>query len=162
MLEAHKPALAGEDYRRLRAMLLDGELAGLANGVKTIADAGAMVEAIDSEEAGEFLKPERLRELRDFALVKKAELLAKGEGFPAAIDFLKEAAAKYGSDAALEGSLKVFHSNRVAFLHNSFAAAFNKRDYELAWKLAAQALEEYPGNKQLAADLAAAQKAAGQ
>jgi hypothetical protein len=53
-------------------------------------------------------------------------------------------------------------SNRLVSLHNAFVALYNKRNYEGAKQAALDALAEFPGNRQFASDVSAADKALSQ
>ncbi|MDR1904823.1 MAG: hypothetical protein LBQ88_21395 [Treponema sp.] len=146
---------------KLGVIILDTELTGKTQKIRTIADAEAILALIDeSEQDADGLPPERAVELRNFALVKKSELISKEQGWPAAIEFLETSIARYGANALLEKNLQVFRSNYVADFHNAFARAYNRRNYTEAIKIAEEALKEFPENRQLTADLDTARKAA--
>jgi tetratricopeptide (TPR) repeat protein len=152
VLALHRSKLSSGDYDRFDAMLTDNELARMTREIKGIAGAEELLAFLDR--AGESLpiEPGRVREFRVFALLKKAEYLVKGAGLRAAIGFIEDAIARYGPEPRLESNLKALHSNRVAELHNSFAAAYNKRNYAEAREIIEKALEEYPGDRQLLRD----------
>jgi tetratricopeptide (TPR) repeat protein len=146
---------------KLGLMILDAELTGKTQKIRTITDAEAVLAEIDiSERAGNGLPAERVTELRNFALVKKSELISKAQGWPAAIAFLETGIARYGNNPLLERNLQVFRSNYVTDFHNAFARAYNRHNYIEAIEIVEEALKEFPGNRQLTADLATAKKAA--
>jgi hypothetical protein len=65
----------------------------------------------------------------------------------------------YGPDPRFNEHLRVFRTNRVADLHNAFAEAYNKKDIENARTIITEALEEFPGNRQLLSDKQLADRA---
>jgi len=145
--------------RILESMIEDSALTAQANAIKSTPEADALLERLALPETEAAIGPARLGELRAFALGKKAELMMKaGEGREA-VAMLEAAAARYPGDAALANSLKTARANRAASLHNQFAAAYNKRNYDEARELALRGLEEYPRNAQLKRDLALVDKA---
>jgi len=134
--------------------VISNEITGRINGIRTIPQADETLAWIDQAEEKGLLSDARGRELRTGALNNKAVLLSREKGEAAAISFLEGALARYGRDRPLEAQLQIFRNNRIARLHNTFAAAFNQRNYEEALRLAASALEEYPGNRQFLSDQA--------
>jgi tetratricopeptide (TPR) repeat protein len=148
LLNARASRLGPENYEKLDAMLSDTELGAAVTAIKTIRDADAVLAALDN--AG--IQAARIKEMRIYALLKKAEFLAKEQGWQAAISFTETAEADYGPDPRFNEHLRVFRTNRVADLHNAFADAYNKKDIEKARTIIAGALEEFPGNRQLLSD----------
>ncbi|MDR2109692.1 MAG: hypothetical protein LBP32_00130 [Spirochaetaceae bacterium] len=65
----------------------------------------------------------------------------------------------YGENSRLTNALRVFRSNRLAEFHNTFAGLYNRGDYEEARRVIQEALEEFPGNRQLTTDLNMAERA---
>ncbi|MDR2094698.1 MAG: hypothetical protein LBP76_04165 [Treponema sp.] len=150
-----------EGAAKLEVMILDTELTDQTKRIRTIADAEAVLAVIDeSEQHAGGIPADRIAELRNFALVKKSELISKAQGWPAAIAFLETGIARYGANPLLEKNLQVFRSNYLADFHNAFARAYNRRNYTEALKIAEEALKEFPGNRQLTSDLETARKAA--
>jgi hypothetical protein len=158
-LRAGEGRINGENRGRLEAQLVDAELVKQSGEVKTVAAAEAGLEAVKKAEGRGLLPAARIEELRTFLLLKAGELRAAEAGWAAAIAYAEDLASRYGPNRRLEDQLRVFRSNRVADLHNAFAAAYNRRDYGEARRIAAEALGEFPGNRQLLQDRDLAEKA---
>jgi tetratricopeptide (TPR) repeat protein len=140
-------------YNQLNSLVVDAELLNRISGIRGAEDAEAVLRTIASAENQSTISANRAMELRNFILIKEGERLATEQGPPAAIAYTEAAIARYGKNANLEEALRVHRSNRVADLHNSFADLFNRREYESARKFLQAALTEFPGNRQLTADL---------
>jgi tetratricopeptide (TPR) repeat protein len=151
-LHRNMPRLSPAYFNILDSMVLDAELTQLATEIKTLQEADAALEIINNIQPRSPLSPGRKEDLRIFALIKKGELLAEERGWREAADFIATAIGLYGSDRRLEQSLQVFRSNRVTELHNTFAGLYNQGRYEEARAFIRAALEEFPGNRQLATD----------
>jgi tetratricopeptide (TPR) repeat protein len=156
-LQASK--LNPDDYDRFEAMLMDNELTKMVAGIKGIADVEALLALLEGAGKDFPVQAERVREFQVFALLKKAEYLAQGEGLPAAIAFIEDAALRYDPEPRLQANLKTLRNKRVAELHNNFAAAYNKRNYAEARNIIEKALEEYPDNPRLLSDAETVRKA---
>jgi hypothetical protein len=151
-LAAHASKISPETHRRFRAMLTDAELFHIVTGLKTIKDADEALAALDLAE-GEALLPEaRLKELRTFAVIKKAGFLIKEWGIKEALAYAESARAAYGGGSQLDAQIRALREGRIAELHNGFAAAYNRRDFEKAGELIFAALEEFPEDPRLLAD----------
>jgi hypothetical protein len=151
LLAANASKLTSENYRRFRAMLTDAELFHIVTGIRTIRDADEALAALDSAEEEAFLAEGRLKELRTFAVIKKAGFIAKETGIREALTYAESARPGSG-DPQLEALIKSLKESRVAELHNAFAAAYNSRDFEQAGGLIRSALEEFPEDTRLLAD----------
>jgi tetratricopeptide (TPR) repeat protein len=144
--------LSPAQFDTLDTMVLDAELTQLTTGIKTLKEAETALEIINSVRPRAPLSQGRKEELRAFALIKKGELLAEERGWREAAAFVETAIGQYGPDPKLENVLRVFRDNRVTELHNTFAGLYNQGRYEEARAFIRAALEEFPGNRQLAMD----------
>jgi hypothetical protein len=151
-LDANASKLKPETHRRFRAMLADAELFHMVTGLKTIKDADDALAALDIAEGEALLTDGRLKELRTFAVIKKAGFMVKDQGAKEAIAYAESARDAYGGDSQLDAQIRALRENRVAELHNGFAAAYNRRDFEKAGELIRVALEEFPENTRLLTD----------
>jgi tetratricopeptide (TPR) repeat protein len=149
-LAANASKLSADDYRRFLTMLADAELFHQVTAIRTIQDADTALAALDSAEA--LVPEERLNELRIFAVIKKAGFIAKERSVKEAIAYAESARADYGGDSQLDAQIRSLRDSRLAELHNAFAAAYNRRDFEQAGELIEAALEEFPENPRLLAD----------
>jgi tetratricopeptide (TPR) repeat protein len=147
-LNARSSRLDPESYQKLDFMLTETELSRVVTAVKTIQEADAALALLDDVSGASA----RIKEMRIFVLLKKAEFLAKEQGWQAAIAFIEAAAADRGPDPRFDEYLRVFRSNRVADLHNAFADAYNKKDIEKARTIITEALKEFPEIRQLLSD----------
>jgi tetratricopeptide (TPR) repeat protein len=139
-------------FDTLDTLILDAELTQLTTGIKTLDDAEAALEIINHIQPRSPLPPGRKEDLRTFALLREGELLAAEKGWREAADFIAAVIGQYGSDPKLENGLRVFYSNRVAELHNTFADLYNHGRLEEARAFIKTALEEFPGSRQLMMD----------
>jgi hypothetical protein len=151
-LTRYAPRLKSEDARSLEALILDAELVKLSGKITSPAAAEAGLASVEAAEARSLLSSRRLAELKTFFLLKAGELRAAEAGWAAAGAYTGTLLDRYGPNRQVEEQLRTFRSNRVAELHNSFAAAYNRRDYAEARRIIAGALEDFPGNRQLLQD----------
>jgi hypothetical protein len=158
-LAANESRLSSENYKRLRAMLADAELFYIVTGFKTTKDADDALVALDSAEGEALLAGGRLKELRIFAVIKKAGFMAKDGSVREALTYAESAREKYGGDSQLDAQIRVLRDSRAAELHNGFAAVYNRQDFEKAGELIRAALEEFPENSRLLADRELLEKA---
>jgi tetratricopeptide (TPR) repeat protein len=158
-LNAHAAALTADNFNRLEALVLDAELTQQASAVWNSGEAEILLRSIDNALDRGALAERRARELRSFVVVKEGERLASSEGSPSAVSYIEAALAKYGRDTQMENAVRVYRSNRIAELHNAFAALYNRGDYDGAARLIRSALEEFPGNRNLTQDLNLAERA---
>jgi tetratricopeptide (TPR) repeat protein len=155
-LARHGSALTPDNFEKLDLMVLDAELLRLSAQAKTAAEAEAALKAVG--DAAERLPRNRIDELRTFVLAREAERRA-AEDPQAAIAYIEAAIAQYGGNSRLTAVLQAVRSNRIARFHNNFAALYNRGNYEEARRAAEEALREFPGNRQLTADLNLAERA---
>lgn len=152
--QAQAPLLA--KLASARKALAGAELSSLAASVKNTSGADAALDVVTRNPRG--AEPEIVRELSIFLTLKKGEFTAKEQSWRAAIAFTAGAAAEY-RDRRLEEQLKAFTANRIAELHNSFAAAYNRKDFENAQNIIRAALEEFPGNSRFLRDMELVERA---
>jgi tetratricopeptide (TPR) repeat protein len=158
-LSANTPRLSPANFDRLDALVLEAELVNFSNHISGADEAEAALEAISAAERRAILPPARITEMRTFVLLKEGERLKNEEDIAAAIAFTEAGIARYGRNSRLDEALRVYRSNRVAALHNTFAELFNRGDYPDAYRIIQAALEEFPGNRQLMSDLTLAEQA---
>ncbi|MDR0601832.1 MAG: hypothetical protein LBG42_05570 [Treponema sp.] len=153
-LAARASVLSGENYERMDAMVLEAELAEMAQAVKSADEAGGALAAIAAAEKRAVLPAERIAELRTFVVEKTAALLAAppARDWSAAIAFLEKAAADYGSSRRWEQALENYRVNYAAEYHNRFADAYNTRNFDEARRILDEGLALFPGNRLLLAD----------
>jgi hypothetical protein len=156
VLAANASHLDAEDYTRLGAMLTDAGLSQKVSAIKTMKDADDVLGLLKNSSA--LLPAGRLKEMTIYALCKKAEFTAESGGYKIAIVFTEAALKEHGPDSRFDNLLKAFRANRVAELHNAFADAYNKKNFEKARALIEDALGEFPGNSQLLRDKEMADK----
>jgi tetratricopeptide (TPR) repeat protein len=151
-LASNASKLSPETHRRFRAMLADAELFHMVTGLKTINEADDALAALDSAAGEALLTHGRLKELRIFAVIKKAGFMVKDGGVKEALACAESARDAYGGDSQLDALIRSLKEGRVAELHNGFAAAYNRRDFEKAGELIRAALEEFPEDTRLLTD----------
>jgi tetratricopeptide (TPR) repeat protein len=158
-LEANAAILSRDNFDRLDAMVLDAELMQRSTAIQTSEEAEAVLLTIDNTRSRGVLTENRIKELRNFIILKEGERLSVSGGVRAAISYTEAAIARYGRDTKLENALRVYRSNLQAELHNTFADLYNRGDYDGAGRFIRTALEEFPGNRSLTQDLNLAEKA---
>ena len=159
ILDREASRFAPADFGKLDALVTDAELFQVTTMVSNSEDAEKALEII-SQAAERGLVPEaRIQELRNFVLLKEAERRSKSSGLKAAMEYLESASGTYGSNQQLQNALRIYNANRAIELHNQFAGLFNSRKYDEAYRHIQNALQEYPGDRQLLSDLAAAERA---
>jgi hypothetical protein len=159
ILTQYTARLSGEHYRQLNTLLVDAELLKRISGMRGAEDAEAILRTIAASENQSTLSEDRAEEMRNFILIKEGERIAAEQGPPAAIAYTEAAIARYGGNPRLKEALRVHRYNRVADLHNGFTSLFNRREYENAREFIQTALAEFPGDRQLTADLNLAEQA---
>jgi tetratricopeptide (TPR) repeat protein len=159
ILDRYTSRLEAGNHKRLDAQIVDAELVDLSSHIARPGDAEAALTAISAAEDRSLLSPARITEIRNFVILTEGERLKNEEGTAAAIAFTEAGIARYGRNSRLDEALRVFRSNRAAVLHNAFAELFNRGDYVEARRIVQAALEEFPGNRQLMADLTIAEQA---
>jgi tetratricopeptide (TPR) repeat protein len=158
-LHQNMSRLSAGHFADLDALVLDAELTQLTTGIKTLEEAEAALEIINTIQPRSPLPEGRKEDLRTFALLKEGEFLAEERGWQEAAVFIETAIGQYGSNPRLENSLRVFRTNRVTELHNAFAGLYNRGRYDEARSFIRRALEEFPGNRQLTTDQRMAEQA---
>ena len=152
------PVLSPANYTRLEAVVLDGELTELAAAITKTEDAPAVLAAIDLAQG--VLPGERISELRTFVISKASSFLSSGRNpnWSAAIAYIEAALKQYGTNRQLEQALRTYRSNLAVEYHNRFAEVFNKRSFDEAERILAEALELFPDNRQLLSDQRAVER----
>jgi tetratricopeptide (TPR) repeat protein len=153
LLDTNANRLTSENYSNLEMLVSDAELVQMMESVSTAEEMEQALQKIDQIERLKLFPDKRIWEFRSFILLKEAEQYAKNSGWQNAITFLENAIETYGTQSNLQNALKVYKNNKAIDLHNQFAALFNARNYEEALELVQNALQEFPGNRQLTSDL---------
>jgi tetratricopeptide (TPR) repeat protein len=157
-LETARPLLDEGNFRRLDLTLTDAELTVKANGLSAPAEGEEILAAVGRAEAEGRLGGDRATELRNFTILKTAELLSLasrrdgGRDWLAGIVWMEEAQSRYGRESRIEREILNYRSNRAAEFHNRFAAAFNRRNMDEARHILDEALAEFPGDRRLLSD----------
>jgi tetratricopeptide (TPR) repeat protein len=160
-LETARPLLGDGNFRRLDLTLTDAELTARANGLSAPAEGEEILAVISRMEAEGRLSGDRAAELRNFTILKTAELLSLGStarrggadrDWLAGITWMEEAQSRYGRDSRIEREIRNYRSNRAVEFHNRFAAAFNRRNMDEARRILNEALAEFPNERQLLND----------
>jgi tetratricopeptide (TPR) repeat protein len=152
-LDTNAAILSRDNLNRLEALVLDAELVQRSTAARTAEETQALLQAIDTARSRGIITESRIRELRTFIILKEGERLSSSEGSLTAISYINAAIAEYGRDSQLENALRIYRNNRMAELHNAFAALYNSGDYDRAARFIRTALEEFPGNRNLTQDL---------
>ena len=150
-LDAHQEALAPANFAHLDTILFDTETLNSANRIRSAADGDAVINAIDEGRSSGRLNYSRAAELLVFAVQRTAAVLsaAPGRDWLAAINFIENAIARFGSNREWEQALQTYRHNRAADFHNRFAAAWNRRNFDEAVRILEEGLAEFPSNSQL-------------
>jgi tetratricopeptide (TPR) repeat protein len=90
--------------------------------------------------------------LNDAELNSVLQQLMNEQNWLEGIKLLEATIARNGRNTQLDNKLRVFRSNRVAELHNTFAGLFNAGEYEKAGAFLQEALKEFPNERQLLQD----------
>jgi tetratricopeptide (TPR) repeat protein len=159
ILHQNMSRLSSGHFAVLDTLVLDAELTRLTTEIRTVREAESALEIINSIQPRSPLPEGRKEELRTFALLKEGEFLAGEKGWREAAVFIETAISQYGSNPRLENSLRVFRTNRVTELHNTFAGLYNQGRYDEARSFIRAALQEFPGNRQLTTDQRMAEQA---
>jgi hypothetical protein len=153
-LEGQKNMLTAENYAMLDSQLTDIELFDLAAKVQRAADADSVIAAIEAAKSAGKINSARGAELITFVIQKSAAAFAAApeRNWLAAITYLEDAIARYGSNRELEQSLRGYRANLAADFHNRFANAWNRRDFTEAVRILNEGLAAFPDNRQLLED----------
>jgi tetratricopeptide (TPR) repeat protein len=150
--EENRDRIGAEKQKDIMGMIYDAELSDRSRKIRQASEEPELLSAIDSAEKGGFLQPERAGELRTFVIGKTAGFLSSKRDWLAGIDYLEKALRSYGPNRELEANLAIFRGNRVSDIHNTFAGAFNKGQFDEAARILEAALAEFPDNRQLLQD----------
>jgi tetratricopeptide (TPR) repeat protein len=149
VLNQNRDRLNAAGYAKLDLMVRDAEMTALTAASRGPEETGAALQIL----AASGLDETRLAELRDYIILTEGNRIAEEQGWPAATAYLEGALERFGNSAGILSALRVYRLNRIADLHNAFAELFNKKDYAAAKDRIQEALTEFPGDRQLAADL---------
>jgi hypothetical protein len=151
-------ALPQADRDRLGKTIVEAGLVEAFNGIKTTADTEAFLERLEENDAPRLLGAPRIKELRDAALSNEVQRISNVKGTAEAIAWGEDMRAMYGATPQLDRSMAVVRQNRAIEYHNSFAQAYNARDYSGALLIIKDAVAEFPSDRRLAQDLSAVEK----
>lgn len=154
LLQSQKAGLAPDAFAQLDTLLAEAELLNSAAKIRSAADGDRAIAAIEQAVSRKRLEAKRAGELAAYAVQKTAAALAAAPArdWLAAIQYIENAIARFGTNAELENALRVYRANRAGDFHNRFAAAWNKRNHDEAKRILNEGLAEFPDNKQLLAD----------
>ncbi len=161
-LDTEASRLSAEHYTSLEMMVTESELAQLSTQASGAEEAERALEKIALIERQGLISNARILELRTFVILKEAERRSKSSGWQEAAVYTENAINTYGSQSQLQNALRVYKNNQVVDLHNQFASLFNARNYEEAHRFIQNALQEFPGNRQLSSDLRTVERALNQ
>jgi tetratricopeptide (TPR) repeat protein len=153
LLDTEASRFIPENYAKLETLVTDAELMHISTLASTSEDAERALEAIARIEHQSILSAARIKEIRTFVLLKESERRAKYSNWQDAILYLENALSTYGNDTQLQQTLNVYKNNKAIDLHNQFAVLYNAHQFEEAHQFVLNALEEFPGNRQLSSDL---------
>lgn len=152
-LDANASRFNPEDFTKLDMLVSDAELVQVTTSVNSAEESEQALEKIARAESLGIIPRERILELRTFVLLKESERRAKNADRQEAITYLESAVGKYNNLPELQKALAVHKNNRAIDFHNQFAVLFNAKKYEEARRVVENALQEFPGNRQLTSDL---------
>ncbi|WP_461247868.1 hypothetical protein [Treponema sp. R6D11] len=153
-LDVQKNVLSQASYDKLDVLLVDSELFGMANRIRTAADGDNVVSAVEQARNGGKIPEKRATELITFAVQKEASTISAtpAGNWRAAIQYLEASLSHIGANRELEQALTVYKGNLVADYHNRFATEWNKKNFNEAERILNEGLAEFPGDKQLLSD----------
>jgi tetratricopeptide (TPR) repeat protein len=153
-LEERRALLADSEYAHIDTVLVDTELLGNSNRIRTAAEGDAVISAIVDAHSGGKIPESRAAELITFAVQKTAAVLsaAPARDWRAAINYIENAIERFGTNREFEQALRTFKGNLAADYHNRFAAAWNRRNFDEAERILNEGLSEFPDDRQLLAD----------
>lgn len=157
--ERFRTILPAASFRELDRLTTDAELVESAEASVRDGDAAAFEAKISAARAAAAVAPERIREIEVYAALKQAERIARTGGWAAALAEIDRYIGKIGNDRKLEDARRAYRSNRIADLHNAFAAAYNSKRYAEAREAARKALAEFPEESRFRSALDAAERA---
>ena len=133
-LENYKIILSEENYFKLDILTTDAFILNSANQIRSSAEGDAVLNAIEQAFASGKMNEERVSELRTYTVHRTASALSaasnQARDWRAAIAYIENAIAGFGSNRDLEQALRTYRGNLAADYHNRFAAEWNRRNYE--------------------------------
>jgi tetratricopeptide (TPR) repeat protein len=153
-IDGQRAVLSEANYNKLDILLIDSELLGRANQIRTAEDGDALIAAVVQARKSGKIPEKRAVEIITFAVQKTAASLSAtpaGNWRPA-IQYIETALSRFGTNRELEQGLNVYRSNLATDYHNRFAAEWNKKNFDKAERILNEGLEEFPDNRQLLAD----------
>ena len=153
-LDSQEHILSSANYSRLDNILVDAELVNIVNRIGSITDSNRVVAAIIEAQTNSKISDKRASELLTFAIQKTASILSgpPEQDWLAAINYVENAIAQFGSNRELEQTLRLYRNNRAIDFHNRFAAAWNKKNFAEAERIINEGLAEFPNDRQLLRD----------
>jgi len=153
-LEERKTLLSQSEYSRMDTVIVDTELLGSANRIRTAVEGDAVISAIVDARSGGRITESRAAELITFAVQKTAAALsaAPARDWRSAINYIENAVSRFGTNREFEQALNTYRSNLAADYHNRFATAWNGRNFDEAQRILNEGLAEFPDNRQLLSD----------
>ena len=139
------------DFRRTG---IDTTLANSTNRIRTVQDGENTIAAIEEARRNQQISEARANEFLTSAIQRTASILSAppNRDWLAAIKFIEEKIARFGSNRDLERTLSDYRSNRAADFHNRFATAWNRRNYDEAERILNEGLAEFPNDRRLLAN----------
>jgi len=153
-LEEKKILLSAENYAQLDTILVDAEILKRANSIGSVQDGNLIItDAQNARDTGR-LTENRANELIVYTVQKTAALLcaAPARNWREAINYIEAFISRYGHSNEFDQALSTYRGNIATTYHNSFAAEWNKRNFEEAERILNDGLAEFPDNRQLLAD----------
>jgi len=153
-LEGQKSVLSQANYNKLESILVDSELLGKANLIRTAADGDSVLNAVDQARNGGKLSDKRAVELITFAVQKTASCVSvpPAGNWRAAIQYIEASLSRFGTNRELEQALNMYRNNLATDYHNRFATEWNKKNYTEAERILNEGLAEFPNDRQLVSD----------
>jgi tetratricopeptide (TPR) repeat protein len=151
-----------ENYTKLQTLVTDAEIVQLTSSISSSEETELALEKLSQIETQNIVSAERILELRTLVVLKESERRAKNANWLEAIIYLESAVNNYRNVPELQKALALYKNNRAIDFHNQFAALFNARKFDEAKQILQNALEEFPGNRQLSSDLRMVERAMNQ
>ncbi|MDR0456113.1 MAG: hypothetical protein LBH20_05470 [Treponema sp.] len=153
-IDGQRPVLSGVNYDKLDIVLIDSELFGRANQIRTAEDSDAVIDAVNQARNSGKIPEKRAVEIITFAVQKTAASISASpaRNWRAAIQYMETMLSRLGANRELEQALNTYRSNLVVDYHNRFAAEWNKKNFDEAGRILNEGLAEFPDNRQLLAD----------
>jgi tetratricopeptide (TPR) repeat protein len=153
-LDGQKSVLSQVNFDKLDTIVIDSELFGKANQIRTAADGDSVVNAIDQARNSGKIPDKRAVELITFAVQKTASSLSAtpAGNWRAAIQYIEASLSRFGANRELEQALNIYRGNLAADYHNRFASEWNKKNYTEAERILNEGLAEFPKDRQLLSD----------